>query len=206
MRKLGPGQLIIASHNDGKIREINDLVIPYGIEAVSAKKLGLKDPEETEKTFIGNASLKARAASAASNLPALSDDSGLEVALLDGAPGIYSARWAEKKDGTRDFAYGMEKLRQKLAEKGATQSPARFICALCLSWPDGHEEVFEGEVRGIIDFPPRGDKGFGYDPVFTPDGYDITFGEMDPAQKHAMSHRADAFAKLKKACLDNDTP
>ena len=204
MRKLGPGRLIIASHNDGKIREINALVAPFGIEAVSAKKIGLTDPEETEKTFTGNARLKARASSDASGLPALADDSGLEVAALGGDPGIYSARWAEKADGTRDFAFGMAKIEAALSEKGSKDRSARFVCALCLSWPDGHDEIFEGEVRGALTFPPRGGHGFGYDPIFVPEGFEITFGEMDPAQKHAMSHRADAFRKLKDACLEND--
>ena len=202
MRKLGPGRLIIASHNDGKIREINELVEPFGIEATSAKKFGLIDPEETEKTFIGNAKLKARAAADASGLPSLSDDSGLEVAALGGDPGIYSARWAEIEPGKRDFAFGMEKIAAAVEKSGSDDKRARFVCALCLSWPDGHDEVFEGEITGTLTFPPRGDKGFGYDPIFVADGYDITFAEMDPAEKHAISHRADAFRQLKKACLD----
>ncbi len=200
-RKLSSGQLIIASHNDGKIIEINKLVKPFGIEAVSAKKLGLKDPEETGKTFAENAIIKARAASEASNLPALADDSGLEVAALGGAPGIYSARWAGEP---RDFGRAMAKIEEKLKEAGAKDYAARFVCALCLAWPDGHEEVFEGEVKGTLAFPPRGENGFGYDPIFVPEGFDITFGEMEPAKKHAMSHRADAFRKLTKACLTNE--
>lgn len=201
MPKLAPGRLIVASHNAGKIKEIKELVEPYGVWAVSAAELGLADPEETEKTFAGNAILKARAAATASGLPALADDSGLEVAALGGAPGIYSARWAETRSG-RDFSFGMEKIRQKLAESGAHDFSARFVCALCLAWPEGETAVFEGEVRGRLTFPPRGGRGFGYDPIFIPEGYDVTFGEMDPAQKHAMSHRADAFAKLKSACLE----
>jgi XTP/dITP diphosphohydrolase len=200
-RKLPPGRLIIASHNDGKIIEINALVSPFGIAAVSAKKLGLNDPEETGKTFAENAIIKARAAADASNLPALGDDSGLAVAALDGAPGIYSARWAGEP---RDFDYAMKKIEAKLTESGAQDLSARFACALCLAWPDGGEEVFEGEVTGTLTFPPRGDNGFGYDPIFIPDGHDITFGEMAPAAKHAMSHRADAFRKLTKACLNDD--
>lgn len=201
MRKLGPGRLIIASHNDGKIIEINDLVRQFGIEAVSAKKLGLIDPEETGKTFAENAIIKARAAAEGANLPALADDSGLAVAALDGAPGIYSARWAGEP---RDFSAAMQKVETAIRRTGKTDMSARFICALCLAWPDGEEIVFEGEVRGRLTFPPRGDKGFGYDPIFIPDGYDITFAEMDPAKKHEMSHRADAFRKLKENCLDAD--
>ncbi|NOX81957.1 MAG: RdgB/HAM1 family non-canonical purine NTP pyrophosphatase [Alphaproteobacteria bacterium] len=200
-RQLTSERLIIASHNDGKIIEINALVAPFGIEAVSAKSLGLIDPEETGKTFAENAILKARAAADASNLPALGDDSGLAVAALDGAPGIYSARWAGEP---RDFGYAMKKIEAKLRERGAQDLSARFVCALCLAWPDGAEEVFEGEVKGTLTFPPRGDNGFGYDPIFIPDGYDITFGEMAPAEKHAMSHRTDAFRKLTKACLSDD--
>lgn len=199
VRKLGPGRLIIASHNDGKIREINDLVSPFGIEAVSAKKLGLIDPEETGKTFAENAIIKARAAAEGANLPALADDSGLAVTALDGAPGIYSARWAGEP---RDFNTAMEKVEAAIREKGETDLSARFVCALCLAWPDGEEVVFEGEVRGNLVFPPRGDKGFGYDPIFVPKDHDITFAEMEPTKKHEMSHRADAFRKLKEACLD----
>ena len=199
MRKLGPGRLIIASHNDGKIREINELVSPFGIGAVSAKKMGLMDPEETGSSFAENAEIKARAAAAGADLPALADDSGLEVASLGDAPGIYSARWAGEP---RDFDRAMAKVEEKLIEAGAEDYAARFVCALCLAWPDGHMEMFEGEVRGTLTFPPRGRKGFGYDPIFIPDGDDVTFAEMDPAQKHAISHRADAFRKLTKACLE----
>jgi len=200
-RKLPPGRLIIASHNDGKITEINALVSPFGIEAVSAKKIGLNDPEETGKTFAENAIIKASAAAGASNLPALGDDSGLAVAALGGAPGVYSARWAGEP---RDFGFAMKKIEDQLKDRGAQDLSARFVCALCLAWPDGGEEVFEGEVKGTLTFPPRGGNGFGYDPIFVPDGYDITFGEMEPAAKHAISHRADAFRKLTKACLEND--
>jgi len=199
-RKLRPGTLIIASHNDGKIKEINGLISPFQIEAVSAKKLGLEDPEETEKTFAGNASLKAQAAAQAANLPALADDSGLEVTALGGAPGIYTARWAGEP---RDFGRAMEKVEQALLKTGGDDFSARFVCTLCLAWPDGHEEIFEGAVRGRLSFPPRGQNGFGYDPIFIPDGYDITFGEMDPADKHAITHRAVAFRKLTKACLED---
>jgi len=198
-RKLGPGRLIIASHNDGKVREINALVEPFLIEAVSAKKLGLIDPEETGLTFAENAILKAEAAATASNLPALADDSGLAVTALSGAPGIYSARWAGEP---RDFTFAMEKVEKALKESGTEDYSARFICALCLAWPDGHKQVFEGEVCGRLVFPPRGNNGFGYDPIFMADGYDITFGEMDPDEKHSISHRADAFRKLTIGCLN----
>ncbi|MBL4618785.1 MAG: RdgB/HAM1 family non-canonical purine NTP pyrophosphatase, partial [Marinicaulis sp.] len=169
------------------------------IEAVSAKKLGLIDPEETGLTFAENAILKAEAAATASNLPALADDSGLAVTALSGAPGIYSARWAGEP---RDFTYAMEKVEKALKESGTEDYSARFICALCLAWPDGHKQVFEGEVCGRLVFPPRGNNGFGYDPIFMADGYDITFGEMDPDEKHSISHRADAFRKLTIGCLN----
>lgn len=197
--KIGPGKLVIASHNDGKIKEINALLSPYGIEAAAANKMGLADPEETGKTFAENALIKAKAAAEASGLPALSDDSGLEVAALDGAPGVYSARWA---GAPRDFGAAMRKIEDALRDKAAGDDKARFVCALCLAWPDGRRRIFEGEVRGTLTFPPRGDKGFGYDPIFIPAGYAITFGEMDPTEKHAISHRADAFRKMKAACLD----
>lgn len=197
-RKLEAGRLVIASHNDGKIKEINELVQSYGIEAQSSKNLGLIDPEETGKTFTANAAIKAHAAAQASGAPALSDDSGLCVDALGGAPGIYSARWAGEP---RDFQKAMERIEAALKEARAEDYSARFTCALCLAWPDGHEELFEGEVVGTLTFPPRGDHGFGYDPIFIPDGHTQTFGEMEPQKKHAMSHRADAFAKLKAVCL-----
>ena len=200
VRKLGPGQLVIASHNDGKIKEINELVASFNIEAVSAKKIGLLDPEETGSTFAENAAIKARAAARGANLPALADDSGLEVTALSGAPGIFSARWAGEP---RDFNFAMKKVESALTESGTEDFSARFVCVLCLAWPDGHEETFEGEVPGRLIFPPRGDKGFGYDPIFIPDGYGVTFAEMDPEEKHAISHRADAFRKLIKACLND---
>ena len=167
---------------------------PLGFKVVSAIDLNLDEPEETEKTFTGNAILKARAAALATGRPALSDDSGLAVNALDGAPGIYSARWAGEP---RDFYAAMDKVKVELEAKGATDYSARFVCALAVVWPDGHEEVFEGEVKGHLEFPPRGDQGFGYDPIFVAEGETITFGEMDPARKHAMSHRADAFQKLR---------
>lgn len=197
-RKPGSGKLIIASHNEGKVREIRELLYPYGFVIESASNLGLPDPEETGKTFAENAAIKARAATGA-GLPALADDSGLEVAALGGAPGIYSARWA---GSPRDFGRAMARVEKELNAVGAEDFSARFVCALCLAWPDGHEEVFEGEVRGRLTFPPRGAKGFGFDPIFIPNGYDQTFGEMEPDAKHAISHRADAFRKLTKACFE----
>ena len=168
--------------------------------AVSAKKIGLIDPEETGSTFAENAAIKARAAAQGANLPALADDSGLEVTALNGAPGIYSARWAGEP---RDFNFAMKKVESALSESGTEDFSARFVCVLCLAWPDGHVETFEGEVRGRLIFPPRGDKGFGYDPIFIPNGYGLTFAEMDPEEKHAISHRADAFRKLIKASLND---
>lgn len=199
-RKLGPGRLIVASHNVGKVREIGDLLEPYGIQTVSAGELGLPEPEETEGNFAGNARIKAHAAATAGH-PALSDDSGIEIDALDGAPGVHTADWAETPEG-RDFPMAMEKVHAMLEKKRAPEPrTARFVCALCLAWPDGHDEIFRGEAAGRITWPMKGDQGFGFDPIFTPDGHDLTFGEMDPAKKHGMSHRADAFAKLVKACF-----
>lgn len=187
---------VIASHNKGKIKEIADLIAPYDVAAIGADAVGLPEPEETETTFAGNALLKARAGAKASGRVALADDSGLEVTALGGAPGIYSARWAGEP---RDFHRAMERVHRELDEKAATDRSARFVCALALAHPDGTERVFEGAVSGEIVWPPRGDKGFGYDPVFQPDGHKITFAEMAPEAKHAMSHRADAFAQLVRA-------
>ena len=201
-RRLEPGKLALASHNAGKVREINALVQPYGLAAISAADLGLPSPDETETTFAGNAAIKAHAAAQGSNLPALADDSGLEVTALYGSPGVYSADWAEKPEGGRDFAMAMKKVEAALMESGSDDWSARFVCCLCLAWPDGHAESFLGQVRGRLVFPPRGERGFGYDPIFVPTGHTETFGEMDPARKHAMSHRADAFAKLTRACLE----
>lgn len=198
-RKLAPGRLVVASHNAGKVNEINQLLAPYQVEAVAAADLGLDEPEETEKTFLGNALLKAKAAALASRLPALADDSGLEVAALGGAPGIYSARWAGQ---TRDFAAAMARVESALEAAGAEDNSARFVCALALAWPDGRAEIFEGEVRGTLVFPPRGTGGFGYDPIFLPAGEGQTFGEMAPERKRLLSHRADAFRKLIKGCLE----
>ncbi len=202
-RMLGSGdRLVIASHNRGKIREIGELLAPWQIEVLAAPDLGISDPEETETSFEGNARLKALHVAKASGLPALADDSGLEVAALDGQPGIYSARWAETENGSRDFRHAMARVHAALRERSAPEPwRARFVCALALAWPDGECAVFEGEVKGRIVWPPRGDRGFGYDPIFLPDGEAETFGEMEPARKHAMSHRADAFAKLKTALL-----
>jgi XTP/dITP diphosphohydrolase len=200
-RRLGAGRLVVASHNAGKVREIAELVAPCGVETVSAGDLGLPEPEETETTFAGNAALKARAAAEAAGLPALSDDSGLAVDALGGAPGIYSARWAETPDG-RDFGHAMAKVQEALdTQQVPMPRRARFVCALALAWPDGHVEAFEGTVEGQLVWPPRGTRGFGYDPMFLPDGHSLTFGEMEPAEKHAISHRARAFAELVEACL-----
>jgi len=200
-RKLGAGRLIVASHNPGKLREIDELVAPYGIATVSAGALGLPEPEETGTTFIANALIKAHASSKGANAPALSDDSGLVVNAMGGEPGIYSARWAGP---TKDFAIAMRKVEDRLQAICATrqeQRRAHFVSALALVWPDGHEEIFEGRVFGTLVWPPRGAQGFGYDPMFLPDGETLTFGEMDSTTKHGMSHRARAFALLVEACL-----
>ncbi len=189
----GVERWVVASHNAGKVREIHALLAPLGVEAVSAAELGLPEPDETEDSFAGNAVLKAQAAASRAGLVALADDSGLVVPALDGAPGIFSARWAGP---TRDFAAAMAKVQAELDARAATDRSAHFVCALALADPDGGVEVFEGRVDGALVWPPRGDRGFGYDPVFLPDGETVTFGEMDPATKHAMSHRARAFAKL----------
>lgn len=199
-RKLSPGRLVIASHNQGKVREIRDLLAPFGIEPVSAGELGLAEPEETGTSFAENALIKARA-SALSGYPALSDDSGLEVRALAGRPGVYTADWAERQwfEGPpgRDWYMAMGKVEGLLAEQGPdVDRSAAFVCTLALAWPDGHSEVFEGRVDGQLTWPPRGLKGFGYDPVFMPLGRNETFAEIDPAEKHAISHRADAFRKL----------
>ena len=194
IRKLAPGKLVIASHNEGKVREIRALLAPYGMEPVSAASLGLPEPDETGTTFVANAELKAMQAADLSGLPALADDSGLCVDALGGDPGIFSARWAGP---SKDFGLAMELVERNIAEKGPNQSrDAHFVCALALAWPDGHVEWFEGRVDGTLVWPPRGGNGFGYDPMFLPNGHAETFGEMDPDAKHAMSHRADAFRQL----------
>ncbi len=187
------GRLVVASHNAGKVREIGALLAPLGVEAVAAGALGLPEPEETESTFAGNAALKACAAANAASLPALSDDSGLEVFSLGGAPGVLSARWAGPN---KDFGAAMERVWRELQEKGSTDLSARFVCALALAAPEGPVHVFEGEARGRIVWPPRGDKGFGYDPIFVPDGFSRTFGEMTHEEKLPLTHRARAFEQL----------
>ena len=206
LRKLEPGRLVIASHNQGKVREIRALLEPYGIDPVSAGDLGLPEPDETGTNFADNALLKAHASAQAAGCVALADDSGLCVTALAGAPGVYTADWAERQwfegDPGRDWYLAMGKVEGKLAELGPdADRSACFICTLALAWPDGHSEVFEGQVRGALTWPPRGTLGFGYDPVFVADGSDRTFAELDPAHKHAISHRADAFAKLVEACF-----
>ncbi len=196
MRLFVDDQLVIASHNKGKLREIGTLVEPMGISVVSAGDLNLEEPEETEDSFAGNARLKAHFAAKATNLAALSDDSGIEIDALDGAPGVYTADWAETPSG-RDFPMAMKKVWSLLEDKNAAEPrTARFVCTLCLAWPDGHDEIFRGEVSGRLVWPMRGELGFGFDPIFLPDGETVTFGEMDPAKKQRMSHRAVAFEKL----------
>jgi XTP/dITP diphosphohydrolase len=197
------GKVVIATHNPGKLTELRDLVAPYGVEAVSAGELGLPEPEETGATFIENARIKARAATQATGLPAFADDSGLAVDALNGEPGIYSARRAGPK---KDFAAAMQTIEDKLS--GSPNRNAQFVAALCLAWPDGHTEDFEARVDGTLVWPPRGDKGFGYDPMFLPNGFDCTFGEMSADEKHGLpprgkglSHRARAFVQLARACL-----
>ena len=200
MRPIGD-KLVIATHNLGKLREIAELIEPLGITCVGAEELGLPEPEEIGNTFVDNADLKAREAADLSGLPALADDSGLCVDALHGAPGIFSARWAEDADGNRDWARAMEKVWQEVEAAGPEAGhDAHFACALAIAWPnDGQVENFEGRVDGAVTWPPRGSNGFGYDPIFVANGRDVTFGEMDPAEKHSISHRADAFRKLVKA-------
>jgi XTP/dITP diphosphohydrolase len=197
-RRFPGGELIVATHNPGKLREIVELLQPFGAKISSAGERGLPEPEETGLTFIANAELKALAAAQAAGVPALADDSGLAVMALDGAPGIYSARWAGPE---KDFGAAMERVRREVDATGTGDGRAAFICALTLAWPDGHCESFEGRVEGKLVFPPRGSRGFGYDPIFIARGWDITFGEMEPAKKHEMSHRADAFRQLVAACF-----
>ena len=195
---LEPGaRLVVATHNPGKARELAQ-ILENRFELVTAGDLALPEPEETETTFVGNALLKARTAAEASGLPALADDSGLSTAALDGAPGIFSARWAGP---AKDFALAMRNLEDRILESGREEREAWFTCALAVAWPGGPAVVVEGRIDGTLTFPPRGGRGFGYDPIFTPEGGGLTFGEMDPAEKDAMSHRARAFAKLKAALL-----
>ena len=201
-RRLPRGtRLVVASHNGGKVREILDLVAPHGLSVVSAADLGLPEPEETGSTFAENAHLKAAAGARAADLPALSDDSGLEVEALGGAPGIFSARWADR---ARNFAPAMQRVANALKQRGAWQHEgprANFTAVLCLAWPDGEAALFEGKVYGHLVWPPRGSKGFGYDPMFVADGHVLTFGEMEPDAKHAISHRARAFHEFARTCL-----
>ncbi|MBO6727172.1 MAG: non-canonical purine NTP pyrophosphatase [Rhizobiaceae bacterium] len=214
MRKLDGNEIVVASHNKGKIAEIAALIAPYGLDAKSAADFNLPEPPEEGTTFEENAYTKAFAAASATGLPALSDDSGLVVDALDGAPGVYTADWAEKPDGSgRDFLMAMTRVEDELKAKGASdpaQRTGRFVAVLCMAWPDGHAEYFRGEVEGTLVWPPRGDNGFGYDPVFRPDGYDQTFGEMSASEKHGweagrgdlgLSHRARAFARFATAML-----
>jgi len=199
IRKLAPGKLVIASHNEGKVKEIRALLAPYGIEPVSAGSLDLPEPEETGTTFVANAELKALQAADLSGLPALADDSGLCVEALNGDPGIFSARWGGP---AKDFGLAMRLVEDNLQKLGPdTDRDAHFVCALALAWPDGHVEWFEGRVDGLLVWPPRGDQGFGYDPMFVPDGRDRTFGEMAADEKTPLTHRADAFRQLVAAVL-----
>jgi XTP/dITP diphosphohydrolase len=214
MRKLDTKTIVVASHNAGKIREIAELIGPLGFSAKSAAELQFEEPDETGTTFEENAAIKALASARASGLPALSDDSGLVIDALDGAPGVYTANWAEREDGSRDFQMAMEKVENALSERAATapeQRSSRFVSVLCLAWPDGHTEFFRGEVEGTVVWPPRGTQGFGYDPIFQPQGYDRTFGEMSSDEKHgwtigqeqALSHRARAFKLFVETCLES---
>lgn len=196
-RRLPAGaRLVLASHNRGKLAEIAELLAPHGVEVVSAGALGLPEPEETEPDFAGNARLKALAAASASGLPALADDSGFCVAALGGQPGVLSARWAGPE---KDFSAAMARVEREAGDHADRR--AWFVCALCLGWPDGHSETFIGRVDGTRVWPPRGARGFGYDPIFVPAGEALTYGEMEPAAKHASSHRARAFAQLVAACF-----
>ena len=199
-RRFREKRLVIATHNKGKAAEIADLLQPFDVEVVGAGELGLPEPEETGDSFEANARLKARAATEASKLPALADDSGLVVPALGGEPGIFSARWAGP---TRDFSLAMGTLEERL--RGKSDRRAYFVAALALAWPDGHAEVFRGKAHGVLVWPPRGNEGFGYDPMFQPEGDIRTFGEIEPAEKHRISHRADAFRKLVAACFERGT-
>jgi len=201
MKAIGP-KLVIATHNAGKLREIRDLLAPFGIECVGAAEIDLPEPEEIGNSFIDNAELKAREAADLSGLPALADDSGLSVDALHGMPGIFSARWAEDESGKRDFSRAMQRVWEEVETAGPEAGhDAHFVCALSVAWPDGAIESFEGKVLGTLTWPPRGDRGFGYDPMFVAAGMDRTFGEIEPEEKHRISHRADAFRKL-VAALD----
>ena len=202
-RKFTGDRILIATHNAGKLEEMQQLFAPHGVSVVGAAELDLPEPEETEDTFVGNARIKAHAACKATGLPALADDSGIEVEALDDAPGVYTADWAETPDG-RDFIMAMTKTHE-LLEKAEVAHPrrARFCATLVLAWPDGQDEVYAGRVKGTLVWPMRGKQGHGYDPMFQPDGHDITFAEMEADKKNSISHRADAFAKLISACFDS---
>lgn len=200
-RRFEGDRLLVATHNKGKLEEIADLLKPYGVTVVGAAEMDLPEPVEDGTTFVENARIKAHAAAKATGLPALSDDSGIEIDALDKAPGVYTADWAETPQG-RDFVMAMTKSHDKLVETGAPQPwPARFCCTLVLAWPDGHDEVFPGVMEGQVVWPMRGDQGHGYDPIFQPEGYDVTFGEMDRWEKNRISHRADAFRKFVAGCF-----
>lgn len=200
-RRFTDDRLLVATHNKGKLEEIAHLLEPYGVTVVGAAELNLPEPEETETTFVGNARIKAHAAAKATNLPALSDDSGIEIDGLGGAPGVYTADWAETPNG-RDFVMAMTRAHNELEAKNAPHPrKARFCCTLVLAWPDGHDKVFPGVMPGEIVWPMRGNQGHGYDPIFQPDGYDQTFGEMDRWEKNKISHRADAFRKFVAGCF-----
>lgn len=200
-RALAEDRLLVATHNRGKLEEMEHLLAPFGVSVIGAADMNLPEPAETESSFVGNARIKAHAAAKATGLPALADDSGLEVAALGGAPGVHTADWAETGQG-RDFVMAMRRVHDELLASGAPKPHrARFVCTLVLAWPDGHDEVFEGSVPGRIVWPMRGEHGHGYDPIFLPDGYDQTFGEMDRWEKNRISHRGRAVARLIDACL-----
>ncbi|NVK16498.1 MAG: RdgB/HAM1 family non-canonical purine NTP pyrophosphatase [Rhodobacteraceae bacterium] len=200
-RKLEGGKLLVATHNKGKLNEITEILAPFGVEVIGAGEMNLPEPEETENTFVGNARIKAHAATAATGLPALSDDSGITIDALNGAPGVYTADWAETPNG-RDFKLAMTRANDELAAAGP-EAPrtAQFRCTLVIAWPDGHDEVFEGVMPGQLVWPIRGEHGFGYDPMFQPDGYSITCAEMDPAEKNKISHRGKAVAQFVQGCF-----
>lgn len=201
MRKFTSDRLLVATHNSGKLEEIAELLRPYGVAVTGAAEMALPVPEETEETFVGNARIKAHAAAKATGLPALADDSGVQVDGLNGAPGVHTADWAETENG-RDFPMAMRKVHDLLEERNAPQPwTARFVSTLVLAWPDGHDEAFEGVMPGQIVWPPRGDNGHGYDPIFQPTGRDTTFAEMETSEKNRISHRAEAFRKLVEGCF-----
>lgn len=200
-RKFKGERLLVATHNQGKLDEISQLLEPFGVSVVGAKEMNLPEPEETETTFVGNARIKAHAAAKAANMPALSDDSGIMIDALNGAPGVFTADWAETDNG-RDFIMAMNRTQEELKKVNApAPHTAQFCCTLVLAWPDGHDEVFPGVMPGQLVWPMRGEQGHGYDPIFQPDGYDITFGEMDRWEKNKISHRADAFRKFVDGCF-----